>query len=498
MSAPATPDAGGPSSGPSLQRRVSRFTLLSVTIAVLVTGLGGYVATRVSVYDRIDTVLDVATSSAVTALGPSPGWDEVQRYVASEGDLDDDLMVGALHADGRGVRAPGSDEIVVEPSDLAVAAGRAGEETRRARTVDGQPYRIRVVPLGSRSQAALVVGRPLRGSMQILGALALALTACGAAAVVAAGLVGRRIARRSVAPVRELTSEVEQRASADDLTPVNVARNDEIGRLSTAFNHLLDTIKVSRVRQARFVADAGHELRTPLTSMRTNIELLTADTQHAMLPPEDRLAIMRDVKAQLIEFSSLVSDLIGLTREDRTAADFDEVDLTAVLEETVDRTSMRHTGYGWSVHLEPTYVKGDGDLLARAFANVLDNAVKYSPAGGTISVTLRDGEVRIADEGGGVEPEERAFVFDRFFRSEASRATPGTGLGLSITESVVRQHGGTSTVTDAPGGGAMFVLRFPLATSRSAADVRTRPPAPTSAPAPALPPAPPPTSRAQA
>ena len=475
MSGPATPDAGGPTTGPSLQRRVNRFILLSVTIAVLVTGLGGYLATRISVYDRIDTVLDAASVSAVAALGPSPTWDQVQRYVAGEGDLDDDLMVGALHADGQGAVAPGSDEVVVEPGDLAVAAGRAPETTRRARTPDGQPYRILVVPLGDRSRTALVIGRPLRGSMQILGALALALAACGLVAVVATGLAGRRVARRSVAPVRELTREVEQRAAADDLTPVRVARNDEIGRLSTAFNHLLDTIKVSRVRQARFVADAGHELRTPLTSMRTNIELLTADTQHAMLPPEDRLAIMRDVKAQLVEFSSLVSDLIGLTREDRTAADFSEVDLTAVLEETLDRVSMSGPGLRWSVQLDPTYLQGDADLLGRAFANVLDNAVKYSPAGGTITVTLRDGEVRIADEGVGVEPEERAFVFDRFFRSEASRAAPGTGLGLSITESVVRQHGGTSTVTEAPGGGALFVLRFPMTTSRSAADLRRAP-----------------------
>jgi two-component system sensor histidine kinase MprB len=282
--------------------------------------------------------------------------------------------------------------------------------------------------------------------------------------------VAGRVARAGVAPVRQLTSEVEERAAADDLAPVQVVREDEIGRLAVAFNHLLDTVKVSRVQQARFVADAGHELRTPLTSIRTNIELLAADAEHSMLRPADRLTIMRDVRAQLIQFSDLVSDLIGLTREDRTAADFEEVDLTAVLEEAVDRVSMRTVGLRWVVDLDPTYLNGDADLLTRAFANVLDNAVKYSPAGGAVRVTLRDGEVRISDEGGGVDPEERAFVFDRFFRSETSRATPGTGLGLSITESVVRQHGGTVVVTDAPGGGAMFVLTFPFTTSRSLHD----------------------------
>ncbi|SER21544.1 sensor histidine kinase [Microlunatus flavus] len=479
MSRPTAPDVGRPS-GPSLQRRVGRFTLLIVTLAVLFTGLAGYLATRIAAYDRIDGVLARATTAAVAAIGPSPTWEQVDRFVSADRDLDDDLMVGALRADGEAVRAPGSEAILVDGRDLAVAAGQLGELTRQARTPDGRPYRVLVVPLGGPSQAALVIGRPLAGSQQILGALALALAACGLAAVVTAGLAARRLARAGVAPVRELTSEVERRAASDDLTPVEVVRDDEIGRLSVAFNHLLDTIKVSRVRQARFVADAGHELRTPLTSMRTNIELLLADTQRAMLPPDDRLTIMRDVRTQLIEFSSLVSDLIGLTREDRTAAELYEVDLTAVLEETVDRISMRVPGFGWDVSLDPTYLQGDADLLGRALDNVLDNAVKFSPPGGTITVSLHDGEVRVADQGRGVVQEERAFVFDRFFRSEASRATPGTGLGLSITESVVRQHGGTVIVTDAPGGGALFVLRFPLTTSRPVPRQPPPPPPPVS------------------
>ena len=306
----------------------------------------------------------------------------------------------------------------------------------------------------------------MAGAQQILRSLALALVAFGLLAVVVAGVVGRRVAQAGVAPVRELTAEVEQRAAEDDLHPVRVARDDELGRLAVAFNHLLDSVRVSRTRQARFVADAGHELRTPLTSMRTNIELLTADADHAMLAPADRVTIMRDVRTQLMEFSSLVTDLIGLTREDRTYAEVGEVDLTAVLEEAVDRVSMQAPGLRWDVDLDTVHLQGDADLLARAFSNVLDNAVKYSPPGGTITVTLKDGIVRIGDDGSGVTVAERPFVFDRFFRSEASRATPGTGLGLSITESVVRQHGGTVAVTDAPSGGAQFVLTFPGAVGR--------------------------------
>ncbi len=455
--------------GPSLQRRVSRFTLLSVAGAVLVTSLGGYQATRISVNDAVDAVLDTVTASALRDLGPAPDAAAVQRFLVSSDDLDDDVVTAVLRADGQVERAPGAAVVGVDARDLAVAAGTSGPTTHMTTTRTGASYRVRAVPIGTHPGAALIVARPMAGAQQILRALTLALVLFGLLAVVAAGIVGRRLARAGVAPVRALTAEVEQRAADDDLRPVPVSSSDEIGRLGIAFNHLLDTVQVSRARQSRFVADAGHELRTPLTSLRTNIELLAADAEHAMLMPTDRLTIMRDVRAQLIEFSALVSDLIGLTREDRTHADFTEVDLTAVLEEAVDRVSMRAAGVGWAVQLDPVHVQGDADLLSRAFTNVLDNAVKYSPTGGTVSVTLHGGEVRIGDEGHGVSLEERPFVFDRFFRAEAARATPGTGLGLSITESVVRQHGGTVAVTDAPGGGAQFVLTFPLATSRSGA-----------------------------
>jgi two-component system sensor histidine kinase MprB len=450
--------------GPSLQRRVSRFTLLIVALAVLVTSLGGYEATRASVNDGVDTVLDAVSATALRQLGAAPDAVAVRRLLTGSDDLDDDIVLAVLRADGRVERAPGAAVVEVDARDLAVAAGQSGPATHTGATQTGAAYRVRVVPIGARPGAALLVARPMAGPQQILRALAVALALFGLLAVVAAGIAGRRVARAGVAPVRELTAAVEQRAARDDLRPVPVATNDEIGRLGVAFNHLLDTVQVSRTRQARFVADAGHELRTPLTSLRTNIELLTVDADRAILQPEDRLTIMRDVRAQLMEFSALVSDLIGLTREDRTAGDLTEIDLTAVLEEAVDRVSMRAPGLQWAVQLDPLHLQGDADLLLRAFTNVLDNAVTYSPSGGTVSVTLHGGEVRIADEGRGVSLEERPFVFDRFFRAEASRATRGTGLGLSITESVVRQHGGTVAVTDAPGGGAMFVLTFPTPT----------------------------------
>ncbi|MGI3781952.1 MAG: sensor histidine kinase [Janthinobacterium lividum] len=459
--------------GPSLQRRVSRFTLLIAALAVLVTGLGGYVATRASTFGAVDGLLLPASEQAERELGPAPDRARLEGFVRTNAELGV-VVTAIVSADGTVLRSPGAVVIPVADEDVAVAVDHSGPRSSTITLPSGELYRIRVVPIGEQPGHALLVARTMAATQQILRALLMALVAFGVLAVVAAGIVGRRIARAAVAPVRVLTAEVEQRAADDDLRAVHVVQDDEIGRLAVAFNHLLDTVKISRVRQVRFVADAGHELRTPLTSLRTNIELLAADTEHTMLRPADRLTILRDVRAQLLEFSELVSDLIGLTREDRTYAELDEIDLTAVLEEAVDRVSMRAPGLTWAVQLDAVHVQGDADLLSRAFTNVLDNAVKYSPSGGTISVTLHGGEVRVGDEGRGVSLEERPFVFDRFFRAEAARATPGTGLGLSITESVVRQHGGTVAVLDAPGGGALFVLTFPMASSRSETGVTGR------------------------
>lgn len=465
MSRPATPDAGSPPTGPSLERRVRRLTLLIVALSVLVTGLGGYLASRLAAVNATDSALLQASRAALDRLGPSPDPADVDRFLRTGSGVST-LVTVVVRADGDVVRVPGSDTLVVQGGDVAVAAGRSEARTHPAEDLAGNEYRVRAAPVGQATGLAVLVARPLATVQQILGALALALTGFGVAVLLAAWLVGRRVARAGIAPVRELITAVEDRAAAGALEPVRVTRDDELGRLAVAFNHLLDTIQVSRVQQSRFVADAGHELRTPLTSMRTNIELLTVDAEHAMLSSGDRVTIMRDVRAQLIEFSELVSDLVGLTREDRTAADFDQVDLSGVIDEVVDRVSMRSIGLAWSVDLEPTDLQGDADLLARAFTNMLDNAVKYSPPGGTVTVTLHDGELRIGDEGRGVTADEKPFVFDRFYRSEASRAAPGTGLGLSITYSVVRQHGGSVRVTDATGGGAVFVVTFPLAVRR--------------------------------
>ena len=225
---------------------------------------------------------------------------------------------------------------------------------------------------------------------------------------------------------------------------------------------MLTALDASRDRQRRLVTDAGHELRTPLTSLRTNIDLLTqADGTDRDLAPGVRAELLADIASQIGELTTLIGDLTELAREEPLAPVVGAVDLAEVVERAVARVRLRASGVGFDLHLEPWEIVGESAALERAVTNLLDNAAKYSPREGTITVTLHDGVLVVDDEGPGIEPDDRDQVFERFWRAEESRTMPGSGLGLSIVRQVAERHAGSVTAEEAPGGGARLVLRLP-------------------------------------
>lgn len=165
--------------------------------------------------------------------------------------------------------------------------------------------------------------------------------------------------------------------------------------------------------------------------------------------------------AQLGEFTSLVADLVQLSREDNLQRDPIEVDFADIVASSVDRARRRGPGINFDVVLSPLYLTGDPSTLERAVTNLLDNAVKFSPPDGTITVHLEGDRLTIADQGPGIAAEDLPHVFDRFYRSDRARNTPGTGLGLSIVAHTVNGHGGWVWAGNAEGGGAEFVLHLP-------------------------------------
>ena len=169
---------------------------------------------------------------------------------------------------------------------------------------------------------------------------------------------------------------------------------------------------------------------------------------------------MADVNAQLIEFTTLIGDLVQLAR-DETAAKPEPLDFRDVVNSALDRVRRRGHGLLFDVELDPFYVVGDSDTLERAITNLLDNAVKWSPPGGTIRVQLEGDRLRVADQGPGIAEEDLPHVFDRFYRADTARNTPGTGLGLSIVAQTITQHGGWVRAGRSAQGGAEFTVQLP-------------------------------------
>jgi two-component system sensor histidine kinase MprB len=233
---------------------------------------------------------------------------------------------------------------------------------------------------------------------------------------------------------------------------------------------MLTAIDTARRAQRTLVEDAGHELRTPLTSIRTNIELLLAVERQPelahRLPPEDRAKLLADLDAQVGELAKLTTELVELAREETTREEIEPVELLDVANAAVNRVRIRAPGLTFATDLEPITLTGRPGELERMIVNVLDNAAKWSPPGGTVHLGLHpDGAgwctLRIADTGPGIDEADRSHVFDRFYRAPAARALPGSGLGLAIVAQTAAQHGGTATATANSPHGTLITIRLP-------------------------------------
>jgi HAMP domain-containing protein len=231
-------------------------------------------------------------------------------------------------------------------------------------TTGGEEYRIVAVPITDLGNYALVLGRPLQPTNDILSSLWLVLIIFGVAGVIVAAVVGATVARSSLRPVRELSRAVEHISVTKELTPITIKASGDIAVLAESFNQMLQSLASSRDRQTQLIADAGHELRTPLTSLRTNIELLAADATTGMLKQQDRIDILADVKAQLVEFTDLIGDLVQLARDETTSTP-ELLDFRNVVNAALDRVRLRAHGLLFDVELNPFYVAGDSDMLER-------------------------------------------------------------------------------------------------------------------------------------
>jgi two-component system sensor histidine kinase MprB len=474
MTLPATPSWPSWRYRRSLASRVTLLATMAVGLSVALVAAAAYFTVRHQLTDTLDqSLLRRATAASQSSTLSELTARRVPSWMVGAADV----KVGFITADNHVVttdQGPGDEAITLGGPELAVARGQRPFSIRTIDTKAGR-FRVAAVP-GNDNGVALVLAQSLRNNEYTLEKLGLVLLLFGLAGVVGAALSGWAVARNGLRPVRRLPDAAEEIARTEKLEPIEVEGNDEIARLASAFNAMLAALSASRDRQRQLVADAGHELRTPLTSLRTNLDLLVQADARGGLSPESRAELMDDVRFQIGELTTLIGDLTELARDDPSPARPEPVDLAETTARAVDRVRRRATSLHFEVHLDPWWVVGESAALERAVTNLLDNAAKWSPPLGVVTVRLEDGTLLVADQGHGIPDEDLPHVFDRFYRSKESRTMPGSGLGLSIVRQVAERHGGTVTAGDAEGGGAAMRLSLPGTVEHPADDEAPRAP----------------------
>jgi two-component system sensor histidine kinase MprB len=438
----------------SFRGRVAFTAAAAVAIAVAIASVAAYFVVRDTLLARMDMSLrDAAARTQDAAGGP-----------LSAASIPADSLEGPAvfqqFTEGGQTIAPGAVPVRLgDPEKVLAVVNGKRDAFFSDQEVDG--VRVRVYTSEVAPGLVSQVARPLTEVDGTLANLRLGLGIVALGGVALAAILGRLATRHAVRPVTELSEAAEHVARTRDLSRrIEASGGDELARLATSFNTMLEALDDSRRAQRQLVADASHELRTPLTSLRTNLEVIGSGRE---LPAGDRDRLRTDVVAELEGLTELVGDLVELAREEEPNGEPPEtLAFDALVAGAVARACRHAPGVTFTTELEPTLVTGARGRLDRAVVNLLDNAGKWSPPDGTVEVRLRGGELTIRDHGPGFAAEDLPFVFDRFYRATAARGRAGSGLGLAIVRAVAERHGGEVTAEPAPGGGALLRLALPV------------------------------------
>jgi len=325
-------------------------------------------------------------------------------------------------------------------------------------SVDGERYRVLSTPW--HDGGTLQIARSLAESDALLSRLRLQLLAVIAVAMALAAALGWAVATRLARPITRLRDETHRIATTLDLSaPVDIAGSGEVGDLAESFSTMIEAVAHSQEQQRRLVSDASHEMRTPLTSLRSNAELLA---QIDRLPPHERQEVADDVLEDVDELTTLLAELVDLASDLTNAEPAEDLSLGDIARAVADRAERR-SERPVSVVDDGSTVRGRPRQLERALGNLVDNAIKYSPADTPVEIEVAQNTASVRDRGRGIPPDDLDRVFDRFYRAVDVRTEPGSGLGLAIVQEIVRSHQGTVFARNRPDGGAElgFTLSAP-------------------------------------
>jgi two-component system OmpR family sensor kinase len=341
-------------------------------------------------------------------------------------------------------------------------------------TIEGTgpyPFRVLTMPVikGGRVINLVQAGISLESLYKTRRRFLLIMSALLPFGLLLASVGGWVLARRALKPVDEIT-QAARRISGENLAGrvQETGTGDELDRLGKTLNDMLGRLDdfLGQIRQ--FSADAAHELQTPLTILKGEIEVALRSPRS----PEEYQRVLHSSLEEIERISSLVAGLLLLARADRGVLrlDLQPLELPKILAEVGDQVRLLAENHGVSLDygvMEPAVIQGDGEHFKRLLLNLMDNAIKYTPPGGRVTLSLRCEEkwahVTVSDTGLGLTADEQAQIFNRFYRAAAARSQGGggAGLGLSIAQSIAAAHGGKIEVASAPGQGSTFTISLP-------------------------------------
>jgi two-component system, OmpR family, sensor kinase len=471
----------------SVRIRLTVWYTLSMTVVLVALAAGIYFILRQNVIRRADAnAVELANSFLLTvnaelsdATGPVSGREGITAAISEHQFRDVSFVVydanGNLLGASEGGREP---EQFSNQTFNALAA--SSSETFRSLQISGHRYRSYLRRFVIKQQSAtLIVLQSLRGEKEFLATLVDAFWIVIPLGILLAGAGGYFLARRSLAPVVAMSSQAS-RIGAENLYERLKVENprDELGHLASSFNELLDRLSQSFGRQRRFVADASHELRTPVAILCGEAEIALAQQERTQGEYRESLEILRQESKRL---KHIVEDLFTLARAD--AGQYPLVLTDFYLDELMEGCSRNVRTLAAAKKIELSCkserelpIRADETLLHRMLLNLLDNAIKYTPKGGSVSLrcTEENGQYRlmVEDSGPGIPVELQCRIFERFFRADTARSrsdtngSGGAGLGLAIASWIAAAHGGKLELTHSSPQGSSFAALLPTAKGR--------------------------------
>jgi heavy metal sensor kinase len=448
----------------SVKFRLTIWYLAVMVVLLLLFGMMSYFMVSQSLYQGLDDSLKTRALALENSLDVWNGHiglgitlepSELVLLYGGDGSL--------LQGFGWGVKVPNIDTLVAQ-------ALESHASFFTARTENGQEIRFYVAPLASESGiGAIVVGRSLAAVTEVLERFMNILIIAGLTTMALAGSGGFFMANRVLKPVERMRRTAHEIGEGDLSRRIEVNSEDELGRLASTLNHMIARLEAAFSRQRQFTADASHELRTPLAIVQaeSTLALRKKRTQ------EDYRRSLELISQEAEHMSAVVGKLLYLARIDagKDQMNLERINLRELLTELSSHIEVlaREKGLEFKLApLEDLTVGGDKVKLEQLFLNLLENAIRYTPSGGSISASIvREGKtavIAIKDTGIGISKEHIPHLFERFYRVDKARSRDegGAGLGLAICQHIVEVHNGRIEVESQIGKGSTFFVSLPL------------------------------------